>query len=308
MESPRNKRDSSPLLNITNQLKTSDSEMKLDSVSDLKMKRVKKTRRGKPKRWCAYDLLDSRPEVQCGCGHMTPPNSPCTSPVHTGNHSPTAAESPVHRSPKGRAGRRQACPRIRPQYSPGAPHNTNDFIMNDKFEGVTNLFTLETDSFDYDSHLASLFSSPAFQLSHQCSASSPVHASRPLDSDGDSQYNSDTYESDSSDSHLAYQQAEFELEYESAWCESQDPMPSVHHSMSHSELIQNIQTLSFRLAELERPIPQCPDVTSTSQCQEPVDVVSSLQAELSGLIAANQQLRAENDALRQNQSKSDDLS
>ncbi len=180
--------------------------------------------------------------------------------------------------------------------------------MNDKLEGVTNgnLFTMEMDSFDYDSHLASLFSSPAFQLSHQCSASSPVHASRPLDSDGDSQYNSDTYESDSSDSHLAYQQAEFELEYESAWCESQEPVPSVHHSMSHSELIENIQTLSFRLAELERP--QRPDVTSTSQCQEPVNVVGSLQAELSSLIAANQQLRAENDALKQNQSKPDDLS
>ena len=290
----------------------SDSEVKSDiHNSDLKMKKVKKTRRGKPKRWCAYDLLDSRPDMRCGCGNLTPPNSPCASPVHMGARSPTTLVSPARRSPRSKASRKQACPRIRPQYSPGAPHNTNDFIMDDKlqFEGVANgnLFTMETESFDYDSHLANLFSSPAFQLSQQSSASSgPTNTSCPLDSDGDSQYNSstDTYESDCSDSHLAYQQAEFELEYQSAWCEPQDPVLSVHHSLSRSQLMQNIQALSFRLTELEQPRPQCPDVTSTSQCQEPVDVISSLQAELSRLIAANQQLRAENDALKQNPSKS----
>ena len=275
--------------------------MKTESVKNTgdmlqkKNMKSKKTRRGKPRKWCMDDLLDQRPVLATSpvSVHL---RSTCTSPQAenvciTPRYRYDQQISPVSKKQSQKKS-------LRPFNDPGAPHNTTDFLIQDKMDF----------SFDYDEHLQQVFSSSHFQLALNAATdnSSFETGFRAYASDGEDclTSSSDETSSDSSwdvlCSSFSYDKAQFEAAYETA--KATDEAERNGH-MSRAELISSIKSLSRRISVLEkrqhkqRPkLPYHPTITSCDS--DSSTDVSSVQEELLRLMEVNRQLRKENEVLK----------
>ena len=283
MESPMNQ-VSDRYMDCSNETTSNIQEKKMKS---------KKTRRGKPRKWSMNDLLDQRPNLAVSPEYQK--GSPCTSPQADDTSITPRYRYEPHAFPVGKIHGKKPNKPLRPYNDPGAPHNTTEFLIEDKMDYP----------FNYDKHLKQTYDSNHFRLAVSSafdSTSSFEAGFKAYASDGENgaTSTSDELSSDSSlSSSYSYDMAQFEEAYENAKAAEQAERNS---SLSHNELVSSIKALSKRIIMLERRQRREPKrssfITTTRRSDRPYISVFSLQDELSRLMEANRQLREENRLLK----------
>lgn len=228
----------------------SSSKEHCSAVSNVggKMK-CKKRRRARQRKWCMDDFLDHRhPEA------MSPPQSFPLNPETNLNSVERTSTSPRRnkRRPRG----------LRLFFGiPGAPHNTNEFIIEDKLQCENFPRNLCVDS------------DPVIQCNTTSEGESCPSSA---DETGDSFMDTSSFVLD-----------EFEKEYESAMLDAEAKR---NDSLTRTELLASFTLLSRRLSVLGE--------SDDREHSAPGSSLQKLHEDLISLIGINRQLQAENQLLK----------
>lgn len=249
----------------------------LSATADETYPHRKKTRRGKKKSYVermgdnflASPTTDAE-NVSCGF-HLT---SPYSRQCEGGNRN-VSNNSPIRRKNK-----------LRPAYSPKAPHNSTQFLMDDNLENQTlseNLFLQEEISIYENDHLKkeSSASSPS-NFSTSSAGSSPCYVTCSENLSESLSLDEDYSSLEDIDSRINY----FEQDFEAIYCKMRAEELS---KMSKQELVDSVLKLKSKLEKFE--------------CNEIEDDIKSSETSLNSpslttLVEENRRLQLENECLK----------